>query len=380
MSGRFLAAPLFCIVAAVMASGQLEGSRHGAATLAIVLILGLVYPASPVWGDKFYPCGQAYSRTTGIDDERSCYFEQTGLVRQVPGQAVTPNHLWVTEGLKARGDVLKVQLMRGVGLFGYAAGPETYVVDLYALGDPLLARLPVPPEKPWRIGHFERLLPVGYQESLEAGQNKLCDPGVAEYYDHLSTILREPLWSRDRWQAIWKMNTEQYDDLLQGYFKPQDVGQALCNAQAAAGVHFAGGPSLVGYSADVRGVGPERQVAMTLYWQAADAHPTPLASFVHIRPVGEGQAANPKDPYGIWAQAEHYEPGGHWTIDYWRDHVYVDQYVVRLPEEMPPGEYGLEIGWFDPGAGQQVEPVAETVTPPLDILWRSVLLPGLQVP
>ncbi len=377
MSGRFLAAPLFCVAAAFVSSVRLDRRGLAPAAFALMLLGGILYPTSPVWGDRFYSCGQAYSRTTGIDDERSCYFQQTGLVRQARGQGVMPNHLWITEGLKARSNALKVQLMRGVGFFGFAAGPETYVVDLYALGDPLLARLPVPREKPWRIGHFERLIPAGYLETLASGENRLCDRGLADYYDRLTTVLRGPLFTAERWRAIWKLNTGAYAALLEGYREPQELSQALCNAQGAVDVHFAAGPRLVGYSTRPRHAGGERLVDVTLYWQAAEAHENPLASFVHVRPVAEGQVANPRDPYGIWAQAEHYEPGGHWTTDYWRQHVYVDQFTLRLPPDIPPGEYGLEVGWFDPKAGQQVEPLTETMKPPLRVLWRSVLLPNV---
>lgn len=380
MSGRFLAAPLFCVVGALTASGMLDRPQVGRFALGAVLVLGLLQPTSPLWGDRTYPCGEGISRTTGIDDERDCYVPYTGLARQRAGQPVTPKHYWLADGLRARSDPLKVQLASGVGFFGYGIGPEAYVVDLNALGDPLLARLPVPPEKKWRIGHFERLIPAGYLETLASGENKLCDPGVAEYYDRLMIVVRAPVWDAERWRTIWKMNTGQYDGLLEGYDESRDLQADLCNAQGTAEVRFAGGPKLVGYAEDVQGTGADRKLAVTLYWQRGDEHSDYLASFVHVRPVRPDQPANPSDPYGIWAGAEHYQPGGHWSTEYWRDHVYVDQFLVPLPEEMPPGEYGLEVGWFNPEAGEQLEPVAETVKAPLGILWRSVLLPPLRVP
>jgi hypothetical protein len=46
---------------------------------------------------------------------------------------------------------------------------------------------------------------------------------------------------------------------------------------------------------------------------------------------------------------------------------------------MPPGEYYVEIGWFDPVTGEQLDPQAGAVQPPLDVLWRSVLLPNIRV-
>jgi hypothetical protein len=59
--------------------------------------------------------------------------------------------------------------------------------------------------------------------------------------------------------------------------------------------------------------------------------------------------------------------------------LYQDEYRIVLPEDMPPGEYLLEVGWFDAATGEQIDPLAETVEAPLGILWRSVLLPSIVV-
>jgi hypothetical protein len=81
----------------------------------------------------------------------------------------------------------------------------------------------------------------------------------------------------------------------------------------------------------------------------------------------------------IWAQDEHVTPGGLLASEFVPGKLYLDEFRVRLPDEMPPGEYYLEIGWFDPATGEQIEPVAEAVKPPYGILWRSILLPNIVV-
>lgn len=58
---------------------------------------------------------------------------------------------------------------------------------------------------------------------------------------------------------------------------------------------------------------------------------------------------------------------------------YADVFSLRLPEEMPVGEYFLETGWFDQATGEQLEPDPTAVEPPLRILWRSILLPSIRV-
>lgn len=46
---------------------------------------------------------------------------------------------------------------------------------------------------------------------------------------------------------------------------------------------------------------------------------------------------------------------------------------------MPPGEYFLEVGLFDPETMEQIDPIANQVEPPLGILRRSLLLPNVTV-
>ncbi len=99
-----------------------------------------------------------------------------------------------------------------VGALGYFAGPHVYVVDEVGLGDPLLARLPA--RRPWRIGHFTRDIPAGYVESIESGENRIEDPGVAAYYDRLRTMTRGPLRGLDRFRVIAAMNLGRYEHLL----------------------------------------------------------------------------------------------------------------------------------------------------------------------
>lgn len=88
-------------------------------------------------------------------------------------------------------------------------------MDVAALCDPLLARFPS--IKPWRIGHFLRKIPQGYAETLTGKINLIQDASLAKYYNKLSLITRGDLWSTDRYEAIWKMNTGQYNYLLKKY-------------------------------------------------------------------------------------------------------------------------------------------------------------------
>ena len=66
----------------------------------------------------------------------------------------------------------------------------------------------------WRIGHYERMIPAGYKESLQLEENVIEDPDLALFYDKMTIITRGRLTSPRRLLEIWKMNTGQYDHLI----------------------------------------------------------------------------------------------------------------------------------------------------------------------
>jgi arabinofuranosyltransferase len=87
-------------------------------------------------------------------------------------------------------------------------------VDILGLADPLLARLPPVSDPKWRIGHLSRSLPAGYLESLQSGENRIEDKKLGEYYVHLARITQGRFFDPTRLQDIWKMNTGQYNGLI----------------------------------------------------------------------------------------------------------------------------------------------------------------------
>jgi tetratricopeptide (TPR) repeat protein len=123
-----------------------------------------------------------------------------------------PDHEWAAIGRERRELGHAVDIESAVGFLGFFAGPEMHIVDRPALADPLLARLPA--ARGWRIGHFFRVIPNGYIETLASGQNEICDERLALYYDKLSLVTRGDLFAGNRLAEIWKLNTGQYDDLI----------------------------------------------------------------------------------------------------------------------------------------------------------------------
>ena len=137
-------------------------------------------------------------------DERAFYFQEQSLVLATRQSFLQPD--WpLRTSQSVPTDVVIVG--GGLGRRGLSA-PLTHLIDPLALTDPLLARLPALYTPHWRIGHLERLIPYGYEESVEQATNLIVDPVVKALYADLHVITRAPqLWSRARWAAIWRVNT-----------------------------------------------------------------------------------------------------------------------------------------------------------------------------
>jgi len=210
MSGRFLSAPL-AGGAALLARWRPQRLRWTVALPFLPLaLLALAMPRSPLRaGPDYGELRRNAIDRRGIADERAFYYEATGLWRALAGAPI-PDHHAIRDGRQLRAQGPSVQLRGGVGFVGYYAGPEVYLVEPWAITDPLLARLPVSRTQSVRIGHFTRDIPEGYLESLASGDNRIADPRIAALFDAVTTVTRAPLWSRRRLAEIWKLNRGAY--------------------------------------------------------------------------------------------------------------------------------------------------------------------------
>ena len=215
MAGRFIAVPVFAAV--LLMARFLTASRAVWGTLAAVLtIVGTTAAHLTLWSNSHY--GDAAPKPSGIVDERAVYFRDRSLVLAKRGTFRDPD--WP----KAHGGSSRVNVVNTCGLMGAAGidfGPYIHLLDECALADPLLARLPAVFNPEWRTGHYRRMIPAGYKESLESSENQIQDLRLHEFYDHLRVITTSgPLLSRDRLGTIVAMNTGKYDRLIDaGYYR-----------------------------------------------------------------------------------------------------------------------------------------------------------------
>lgn len=197
MAGRFLVPPF--VVAVALLARWLAAAPTGARAAAFAAAVVLVFVGGrPNW---LVPPGADAPREPvhGIQDERRVYCGKLGLFgaeREIPVAGR------FTTALRRQGRTAPIVLGSGMaGGIPFVAGELFHFVDPW-LCDPLLMRLPVADPAHWRIGHFTRAVPEGYAESIAFGDVRIVHAGLARYYAPLHTVLRAPLWSRERLAAL----------------------------------------------------------------------------------------------------------------------------------------------------------------------------------
>jgi len=203
MAGRFVATPLFAAVLIVSRLVSLPAVRAQVVT-AVLVVAGLSSARMPLLSDSTFD--ESASKPTGIVDERAIYFGTQSLM--LADRSAFRDPEWTSGApVPDRMDVLPTCGLMGSS--GLAWGPMTHLLDECALADPLLARLPASFNHQWRPGHFRRVVPEGYVESLEQKTNLLADAALRRLYTDIRIVTRSrPLLSMDRFRAIWRVNVE----------------------------------------------------------------------------------------------------------------------------------------------------------------------------
>jgi 4-amino-4-deoxy-L-arabinose transferase-like glycosyltransferase len=117
------------------------------------------------------------------------------------------------------------------------------------------------------------------------------------------------------------------------------------------GAMFAGGIRLLGYDVGTRTLQPGDAFAVTLYWQAQQPVGRRYKVFAHLL----GQKFNPRSGNLLWGQQDNEPVNGTRPTSAWRTgEVIVDGYSIPLDLGAPPGEYGVEVGLYDPATGERV--------------------------
>ena len=237
MGGRFWAVPIFtCLLVALQLVPQsYYANKRTLYRLALVMIATAAlahWNFITKWEEGCKRIGMPVDTSDadkeicsirGIIDEARFYHRMTGLI-----MLKTLNVRTMPEGVPVlRGEEYRTSLndkaatTKMAGMPGFYAGPQVILVDIFALTDPLLARLPAIKDK-WRIGHFERNIPDGYMEArVQHNPDVIKDPDLAQYYAQLRIITSGNLWDSERLKTIIRFNLGKYNGLLAAYKQRQ---------------------------------------------------------------------------------------------------------------------------------------------------------------
>ncbi len=228
MSGRFLSCPIFVFIVTSLRIYNKAGYSEKALSVFTILILlfSLVFdPYSPLTTDSNYGeedvKGQQMFTENGVIDERAFYYKYTGLLPRLKKYGINltkkPIQAYSSKiGLRHRRAHKKTEKRLGkhqiyfveqvIGLLGFYSGPGIHIVDNVGLADPLLSRIKIAP-KNFRIGHITKEIPTAYIESLKSKENLLENTQLAEFYEKILILTRGSIWSLERFQVIWELNT-----------------------------------------------------------------------------------------------------------------------------------------------------------------------------
>jgi arabinofuranosyltransferase len=143
-----------------------------------------------------------------IVSEREFYHPVTGLLNVLTkGKKAIDESGYAKDAKRVKNDTSmqkKTAISIAIGMFGFYAGPDVYIIDQVSIADAFTARLPA--AKRWRIGHFAREWPEGYEETLRQGTNLIKDSDLSMLYDKISLITKGRIFSRERFKAIIEVN------------------------------------------------------------------------------------------------------------------------------------------------------------------------------
>jgi arabinofuranosyltransferase len=210
MSGRFLTGALLCGVMLLTRKMTLSVPP---ALAPLPIALALVMSGST--HDAIFATDgrlrEEFLDRDRVGDERRVQYPFTGLM-SVSREGAGLTHPWAQYGREVLAGHQRLVEWAEDGIFGFTVGPNVHVVDFFGLGDAFLARLPA--ERKWYPGHLMRSVPPGYVDTLRFENNRLQDPSLAEYFEQIRVVTRDPLWSRHRLRTIWRLNTGSSDHLI----------------------------------------------------------------------------------------------------------------------------------------------------------------------
>ena len=217
MQGRFFTfaylLAVLILVQALVRVKLLDKTRDNliALTCLFLLTYSLTYSVTPLKTDADY---FVQGMTNGIENERGMFFRHGSIWVYLNGKKIFPDFAFSKEGKRFSESSETYILNPVIGCFGFQAGTKKIIIDPLGLSDPLLARLPSRYTENWRVGHYPRVVPAGYKESLLSAEALIENPKINEYYKKIKIVTQDDLWTFDRLKTIIALNLGLYTHLL----------------------------------------------------------------------------------------------------------------------------------------------------------------------
>ena len=107
---------------------------------------------------------------------------------------------------------------------------------------------------------------------------------------------------------------------------------------------------LTGFTLNRDVFAPGETILLTLHWQPRAPIPNRYKVFTHLTGAFNSATNSP-----IWAQMDGEPVGGSRATTSWQTgETLEDRYGLQIPNDIPPGEYQIEIGMYDPATGARV--------------------------
>lgn len=158
----------------------------------------------------------SFNKTKGVADERKFYFRYTSFIKGKSEETLGKINFFLSTKYSTN-----TYVASNIGFMGYFANDDVAIIDLYALSDPLLSRIPINSGKLERIGHNTRYLPPGYAKTVDSKKNVIKGENLSKYYDVIKIITQDDILSKERLKTIIKYHLGDYDYLIDNYLKEQ---------------------------------------------------------------------------------------------------------------------------------------------------------------
>jgi len=188
--------------------------------VAAVLLYAVLYPRTPL----LTPTDYSYQGSIGmVVEERGYYFEHASLwkyIEQKRTGGIFPDHRFSIKGKELANYPDTIGIHGNIGYYGFQAGLNNYIIDQWALSDPLLSRIKANPRQTYRTGHIARNIPEGYLETIKSGKPSFYDKDLNKFYKKLYLVVcDDDLFAWERLVSIIYMNMGMYDYMLDKHNK-----------------------------------------------------------------------------------------------------------------------------------------------------------------